>query len=464
MAEGGEPKVVQADFASLAANASEQSGESEKFDFDTQAASFRNAGEDDQSDTEEEEREESMEKESDNITDHNLNRYTDHMLDKQLSSALKISFRADLGDLSLQLEHLKDKLDEEIMKSSAREAVNRGMKTEFETFRAAVAAVQIERVNISAISASVEEFKKRLLDWEKLAKAIAIQAIEEVNKQYKATLDSANKDGWELRQEVIYLNERLDWLEHRANLPSMGRGSLAGRGRMRAGKAVRPGRAETETLVRARLAAAPSSAMYGFATDPPDLRDQITRSAEARQARDQFEAATGKSGIGNTLELKRSLEQTRLEREVTEQQLNEKAALEGISVLSLGADDAKQVKKRKLVDIKDPYAHVDNPDHDHHSRAGPEGFRQPGEPGERGRPSGIVRTSTRSRSQSSSILSSISSTSAARPIDPTPTRAAVAQTQTPARSAQMETNPTQTEESREGWVSVESGKCFGKID
>ena len=120
MAEGGEPKVMQADFASLAANASGQSGESEKFDFDTQAASFRNAGEDDQSDTEEEEREESMEKESDNITDHNLNQYTDHMLDKQLSSALKISFRADLGDLSLQLEHLKDKMDEEMGKTSPK--------------------------------------------------------------------------------------------------------------------------------------------------------------------------------------------------------------------------------------------------------------------------------------------------------------------------------------------------------
>ena len=52
--ESGEPEAVQPDLASLAANASKENSENDSFNFDTREARFRDADEDDLSDTEEE--------------------------------------------------------------------------------------------------------------------------------------------------------------------------------------------------------------------------------------------------------------------------------------------------------------------------------------------------------------------------------------------------------------------------
>ena len=262
--------------------------------------------------------------------------------DKLLASSLRLSFRGDVESLSFEVSNYTKMMESEKTKGLARDAMLKGIKSEVDLFRNSLRQVQVERVNFPAMKVSIEDLKSKMEAWEEFADEKAFKAINDVAAAFKDTIAKASVASWETKQEITYLHERLDTIERKLNILPMGRGGLSGRARFRGGKAIRPGRAETERIARTRLTVAPVVGAYGFENEPESDREHLTRNRKAYEARAVLEAEGQGTvdGPGKCQELKRSLSQTRLERNLGAAS----EAVEGIKVLSLDEDQSKKMK------------------------------------------------------------------------------------------------------------------------
>lgn len=402
-------------------------------------------------DTTDEEGNDKIRDEELDANNHNRPRWppsSDESEDKLLASSLKLSFRGDVEALSFEVTNYAKMMESEKTKSLARDAMLKGIKTEIDLFRSSLRQVQVERVNFPAMKLSIENLKSKMEAWEEFAEEKAFKAINEVASAFKDTIAKASIASWETKQEVIYLHERLDTIERKLNILPMGRGGLSGRARFRGGKAIRPGRAETEKIVRTRLMVAPVVGAYGFENEPESEREHLTKNKKAYEARAVLEAEGQGTidGPGKCQELKRSLSQTRLERSLGAAS----EAVEGIKVLSLDEDQSKKMKMSEN-NVTHEFSNLDHDkSSDDHLRVRiPESqgddFTRSNQIEERGRKS--TRGGSRSRSLSNKFPDNVSSGSS---------RDRSKTTNSAAKSVQKDPGA-------KDWVHVKSGKCFGEF-
>ena len=366
-----------------------------------------------------------------------------------LSAGMMISFRSDVSALSFDVEGYRKSVDEEKQKNVARDVKLKGLETEVNAVRAAAKHLQIERTQIPAMFQRITNCEEKVRLWDENVSDRTLGIIQSIANEFRGVLEEAHKNSCELKEEVQYLNDRLEHIERSVGLPTMGRGGLAGRGRSRGGRTSIPSRQDTARIVATRIATSPAIGAYGFPNEDPRLREHFTGTAESHEMRRQLEQE-GKGtmlGPGQVQELKRALSISRLEREV--ESSGEASAVAGIRTLSIS-------NKKLRVDDEEAAR-----------------FRRPSRSSQRERRTASSHRSA-SRSSTSSRLSSISRTSESaqstrmQPISaqqqqgPQNLTAEVTSPETPEQSTDRPDpdedgfDPNETD-------AVKSGKCFGKI-